>query len=401
MKVTQMKKSMTLTQWLIKKTNSEAYRAGRINGWKHPKVDRELIEAVGGLNNLLEQATLLEQDSAIGQAGKFKVGWRDMQRDISKIEYDVSIIPELCEREGIEEPRDYQQRILSRMQAWREDVKNYEWILPYYDGIISRILNGKEVSETEDDNLFKCLNSVVKQEDFVWERVFSARVLNDSKAFKKEYKNRIFNILKVYSPHYNEEMDIDELFDMHEIHSYTQTLEWKGPLRYKINSNVSIDSSLNCYGTVLNSQTIEHSVPIELPNCRKIMTIENKANYENMSYRDDVLYIYCHGYFSPKEVKFLKGVLEVVDDNCEFCHWGDMDFGGISIYQFVKERVFPKLKPYKMDKESFFNAINRGAGIELKESTRVKLESKDAGDLEELKEVILETNRIIEQEKLV
>lgn len=396
-----MKKAMTLAQWIIKKTNSEAYRAGRLNGWKHPKVDRELIEAVGGLSNLLEQAELLEKDAALGQSGKVKVVWRDMRRDISKIDYDVSIIPELCRREEIEEPREYQQKVLERMQAWRKQVREHEWILPYYDEIISKLLQGKQVSETEDDNLFKCLNAVVKQKDFIWERVFSANVLSNSKMFKKEYKNRIFNILKDYSPYYVEEMDIDELFDMHEIHSYTQTLEWKGPLQYKINSEICVESSVNLYGTVLNSQTIEHSVPSALYDCRKIMTIENKANYENMLYKEDTLYIFCHGYFSPKEVKFLKGILEIVDENCEFYHWGDMDFGGISIFQFIKATVFPNLKPYKMDVEHFRAALNAGAGIELKTSSREKLKVKDAGELEELKKVILETNMVIEQEKLV
>lgn len=396
-----MKKVMTLSQWLIQKTNSEAYRAGRINGWKHPEVDRTLIEAVGGMSNLLEQAELLEQDAMIGQSGMFKVVWRDMRRDISKMEYDVSIIPELCRREEIEDPREYQQKVLNRMRAWREQVIEYEWILPYYDGIISKLLQGRQVSETEDDNLFKCLNAVVKQKEFIWERVFSANVLHNSKTFKKEYKNRIFNILKGYSPHYIEEMDVDELFDMHEIHSYTQTLEWKGPLQYKIDNEICVESSFNRYGTVLNSQTIEHSVPSALGNCRKIMTIENKANYENMLYKDDILYIYCHGYFSPKEVKFLKGILEIVDENCEFYHWGDMDFGGISIFQFIKTTVFPNLKPYKMDVEHFRDALKSGAGIELKASVREKLKVKDAGELEELKKIILQTNMVIEQEKLV
>ena len=56
-----------------------------------------------------------------------------------------------------------------------------------------------------------------------------------------------------------------------------------------------------------------------------------------------------------------------------------MDFGGISIFQFIKEKVFPKLLSYK----------------------REKLEKKDAGVLDGLKQVILETGMTVEQEKLV
>ena len=396
-----MKKIMTLPQWLIQKTNSEAYRAGRLTGWKHPKVDKALIEALGGKKQLLDQAAALEKDPVIGLSGNFKVTWRDMGSDIVKIDYNLSIIPELCKREGILDTREKQRKDMERIISWREQVLDCEWILPYYDDLIEKLRNGKELADIQDDKLFKCLNAVVKQKEFVWERIFSAdvNVLNDSKAFKRDYKSRIFTILKAYSPHYVDGMDIDELFAMHEIHSYSQTLEWKGGLQYLVDDKVHVDTSCNRYGTVLNTQTIEHSVPYKLSKCKKVMTIENKANYENMVYEDDTLYIYCHGYFAPKEVKFLKGIQEIVDSECEFYHWGDMDFGGISIFQFIKDKVFPELKPYKMGEADFMEAIRCGAGIALDESTRAKLEKKDAGMLDGLKQKILETGMTIEQEK--
>lgn len=392
---------MTLTQWLIWKTNSEAYRAGRLTGWKHPKVDRALIEAVGGRQKLLEQAVMLEQDKVIGASEKFRVVWRYMGSDIEKFDYHISIIPELCKRERMIDPREKQQKDLERVISWKEQVQDCQWILPYYDDLIEKLQNGKEVSDIQDEKLFQCLNAVVKQKEVVWERIFSANVLNDSKAFKKEYKGRIYTILKDHSPYYVEDMDKDELFAMHEIHSYSQTLEWKGRLQYVINGEIHVDSSNNRYGTVINAQTIEHSVPYKLPACKKIMTIENKANYENMEYSEDTLYIYCHGYFAPKEVKFLKGILQIADLKCEFYHWGDMDLGGISIFQFIKENVFPKLLPYKMGEEDFRKAIRLGAGIELKEETREKLEKKEAGVLEGLKQLILETGLTVEQEKML
>ena len=42
------KKTVTLSQWLIEQNNTEAYRAGKLAGKKHPKVDQKLIDAVGG-----------------------------------------------------------------------------------------------------------------------------------------------------------------------------------------------------------------------------------------------------------------------------------------------------------------------------------------------------------------
>ena len=131
------------------------------------------------------------------------------------------------------------------------------------------------------------------------------------------------------------------------------------------------------------------------------MTIENKANYENMSYREDTLYIYCHGFFSPKEVEFLQELAVLASENVEFLHWGDMDYGGIRIFLFNKEKIFPKLKPYQMDRESYEAAVMSNAGRKLEDEKRKKLEQMNAGELEELRCGILEYGMEIEQEMLV
>lgn len=392
---------ISLVRWIIEKTNTEAYRAGTLTGCKHPKVDSSLITAVGGLRTLIEQAKQMEQDPLLGGAGKIRFDWRDMESDIQKFTYDVTIVEELCKREGIPGPRAHQQELIARVRYWREAVKDCAWVIVYYDDMLKRLSEGKIVTEAEDETLFHCLNAVANQKEFVWERVFSARILRDSKKFKKEYFGRISTILKKYSPYYEEEMSDDELFDTHNIHSYAQTLEWKGALQYKIDGEFLVDTSVCHYGTVINSQTMEHSVPVQIPQCKKVMTIENKANYMDMTYAADTLYIFCHGYFTPKEVRFLKEILTIVEEDCEFYHWGDMDYGGISIFQFVKEKVFPQLRPYKMDVESFQKALAAGGGVKLEESTRKKLEAKDAGELTPLKEIILETGWTIEQEMVL
>lgn len=162
-----------------------------------------------------------------------------------------------------------------------------------------------------------------------------------------------------------------------------------------------IDSSSQIYGTIINTQTMEHARAYALSGCKRIMTIENKANYEDMSYRKDTLYIFCHGFFSPKEVRFLKTICDLVSEECEFYHWGDLDYGGICIFQFIKAQVFPKLLPYKMSQEDFELAVREDAGILLKEDTRNKLIRKNAGLLEPLKEAILKSGLTIEQERLL
>lgn len=398
-------KRITLNQWILHFADTATYRAGEISGWKHPKVDTKLLAGVGGIEILRNQARKLEEN--VDLKGKIKIGWKAVRTDIEKIEFSMDSIPVLCKMEGVEDPRNRQLRLIKQVKGWKQEVAGISWIEPYYDALLQKLEKGNKVPEAEDSLRFQCLNAIVKQEEPIWERVFSARIFHDSKFFKNQgYRDKMLVILRQYSP-YSEDMmeederNGDELLAMHEIYSYAQTLEWKGPLQYQIDKGVVVDTSKNTYGVVLNTQTLIHAEPFALPNCKKIMTIENKANYEDMNYKDEILYIFCHGYFTPKEVRFLKRLSEIVDDKCEFLHWGDMDYGGISIFQFIKKNVFPKLHPYKMDRDSFYQAIAMDGGIRLQESTREKLEKKDAGLLEDLKQCILESNQTIEQERLL
>ena len=393
--------NITLARWLIDKTNTKSYRAGLLSGWKHPVVDGTLMGLVGGRQKFMEQAKLLEQETSAGKEGKLRFEWCGVYTDIRRIDYDISIISELCEREKIEDPRKHQLDLISTVRQYREEVKNCDWLCRYYEDLLLKLENGEEKTEAEDEDHFRCLNAIAMQEEPVWNRVFSERVVHNSKKFKKDYESAVLTVLRNYSPYYEEGMRDDELLHLHGIRSYAQTLEWKGALQYLLDEKHVVDTAVNVYGTVINTQTMEHSKVYAIPGCKKIMTIENKANYESMRYEEDTLYIFCHGFFSPKEVRFLQGICEIVSEDCEFYHWGDMDYGGIRIFQFIKNKVFSRLMPYRMGVDDFKKALEAGAGIPLKPDTGEKLEKLDAGVLNELKEMILETNMTIEQEYLL
>ena len=79
----------TLARWIIDKTNTDHYRAGMLSGWKHPHIDADVMEIVGGRKQLLDQATILENETNAGKMGKFKPDWKDVKTSIKKIDYDV------------------------------------------------------------------------------------------------------------------------------------------------------------------------------------------------------------------------------------------------------------------------------------------------------------------------
>ena len=378
----------TLAGYIIKKTDTEGYRSGKLTGEKHFNKITEMMEFVGGRRKLIDQARFIENNTQAGHDGKIRISWIQVNSDIKKIDCDVSSIPELCRLEGVEDSRAKQLRLIESVKQWKSEVGDCDWICRYYDDILGRLEAGKSVTEAEEDMRFKCINAITRIKEPVWERVFSAKVFKDSKKFEKCYRQKMVSILTKYSPYYEKDME-----------DYDTEGEEDDAKEDKKKSG--LDTSKQIYGTIINTQTLEHASPVSLAGCKRIMTIENKANYESMQYDENTLYIFCHGYFTPKEVYFLKKLSLIVSKECEFLHWGDMDFGGISIFLFIKDRIFEKLMPYRMGVADFEEALKKDAGIPLKASTREKLQKKDAGLLTELKEAILESDKTIEQERLL
>lgn len=385
-----------LTKYLIQTADGPAYRSGNLDGMRHPAVDGGMIRAAGGMRNLINEADELEK------AGLIRTERKNLGADIVRIHYPVSAIPKLCRRAGVEDPRDRQLRWIRTADKWAGEAEG-TFLEPYYEALLRRLETGQEVKkpDMEDEDYFRCLNRAAVIETPVWRRQFSSEVLHDSKLFEKKYQDKVVTVLEKYSPLSEEGMTADDILRVHGIKTYSQSLEWKGALVYRIGNGNPIDSSVNIFGTVINAQTLEQAVPAAAPGIRRIMLIENKANYESMDFREDTLYIYCHGFFSPKELKFLSALTGIADENTEYLHWGDLDLGGIRIFLYNQRKLFPGLKPYRMDASAYETAIAQGAGIPVKKEKKEKLQRLDAGDLDGLKECILKTGMEIEQEALL
>ena len=406
-------KNLPLAKWLIDKTNTKDYRIGNLLGMKHPKVDGDLLKIVGGRDELVRQAKVLERIPALGGEEYLHFDWREMNTDITKIDYRVEVIPGLCDLIGVIDPRERQLQAITRVCKLQEDVSG-SCLFAYCNHVLEQLNKGntKELSKAEDEEFLKCLKALADLKEPEWKRVFSSKVFekkNDitpSKVFERIYQGAVIEALK-YSPQYEEGMSDDEILAAHGILSYSQTLEWKGAMEYCLTDRngtaieKKIDTSLNYYGTVLNAQTLEHAVPTLRNDVEKIIVIENKANYESMEYDPKVLYIFCHGYFSPKEVRFLQMLMKTAPKEIQCYHWGDMDYGGIQIFLYNEKNIFQNLIPWKMDVLSYEDALKNGKGIKLNSEKKKKLEALNAGQLEALKQCILESEMEIEQEMLI
>ena len=411
-------KIQSLSRYIIEKAECDSYRAGTRSKQWHIEADQKLLDAVGGRSVLLRQAGELEKLTGI--SGKIIVKWKAVRTEIEKITVSSDAIPLLCQVEQIEDPRERQLSQMELTESWKSRVARADWLIPYYDHILERLNSGKLVKDVpglEDPLFFLFLNKTAEERKPLYRRSFSAQVctiwngiaqtkqseskITPTKRFEKIYQSAVLSVLKQYSPLYEEGMSDEELLTAHGILTYAQTLEFKGAVSYRIDDGPAISTAAQIYGTMFNKQTLENAVPISIVGIRQIMTIENKANYEKMQFRPDTLYIFCHGFFSPPERKFLSRVVALAGTDTEYFHWGDMDYGGIRIFKFLQKNLFPKLKPWKMDVTDYKMALQMGASISLETDKRERFEQMDAGVLTPLKEAILKNGKEIEQEVLL
>lgn len=411
-------KIQSLSRYIIEKAECDSYRAGTRSKQWHIEADQKLLDAVGGRSVLLRQAGELEKLTGI--SGKIIVKWKAVRTEIEKITVSPDAIPLLCQVEQIEDPRERQLSQMELAESWKSRVAQADWLIPYYDHILERLNSGKLVKDVpglEDPLFFLFLNKTAEERKPLYRRAFSAQVctiwngiaqtkqseskITPTKRFEKIYQSAVLSVLKQYSPLYEEGMSDEELLTAHGILTYAQTLEFKGAVSYRIDDGPAISTAAQIYGTMFNKQTLENAVPISIVGIRQIMTIENKANYEKMQFRPDTLYIFCHGFFSPPERKFLSRVVALAGTDTEYFHWGDMDYGGIRIFKFLQKNLFPRLKPWKMDVTDYKMALQMGASISLETDKRERFEQMDAGVLTPLKEAILKNGKEIEQELLL
>ena len=411
-------KIQSLSRYIIEKAECDSYRAGTRSKQWHIEADQKLLDAVGGRSVLLRQAGELEKLTGI--SGKIIVKWKAVRTEIEKITVSPDAIPLLCQVEQIEDPRERQLSQMELTESWKSRVAQADWLIPYYDHILERLNSGKLVKDVpglEDPLFFLFLNKTAEERKPLYRRAFSAQVctiwngiaqtkqseskITPTKRFEKIYQSAVLSVLKQYSPLYEEGMSDEELLTAHGILTYAQTLEFKGAVSYRIDDGPAISTAAQIYGTMFNKQTLENAVPISIVGIRQIMTIENKANYEKMQFRPDTLYIFCHGFFSPPERKFLSRVVALAGTDTEYFHWGDMDYGGIRIFKFLQKNLFPRLKPWKMDVTDYKMALQMGASILLETDKRERFEQMDAGVLTPLKEAILKNGKEIEQELLL
>lgn len=275
---------------------------------------------------------------------------------------------------------DYQE---SNIQLYVKDIISR---INNYESYLSLVLDTIE----ENQDLLVALNEILKLNHEEMERVFSVRVLKDSKKFQK-IKSKIVHILKQY---YNAQGEDDEILADYNIIKNPSSISLKGKGIISINeSNINLEDFGKEF--ILSTYNIPSLKIIDLP-IKRVITVENLTSFYTIEL-EDTLFIYLGGYHNHSRRKLLKLIYEY-DSNLEYYHFGDIDAGGIYIFEHLKNKTEIPFKPYMMD----INTIKEyeAQTISLTNNDVQRLKKIDSPQFKDLIRFMIDSNCKLEQENI-
>lgn len=242
-----------------------------------------------------------------------------------------------------------------------------KWAVTAITQLTSRQSGGLKVEEAEKyRDLVKVLEDLPQQSETVQKRMFSRRLFGDSKHFETEVQARLVRLLRY---HADIERNTDEEYlEAVGIQSHPKPVLIKGEARL---ATKGVDWELSVYadGIGLYPETIRHLSWIALP-VERIVLIENLSSFHQwVRVREDSaeLVIYTEGFPHHSLQHFLQSLFAFhrqMQNPPKTYHWGDIDLGGIRIFEYIRRGYCPDLQPLFMDEQTL-----KGYGLPVSTSS--------------------------------
>jgi hypothetical protein len=265
-------------------------------------------------------------------------------------------------------------------------------------------MTGLPHTKEDRDNL---INAFIftdnKDEPELLERVFSIRCFGDSKKFET-VKKQFINIIKHYNDCDSDASD-EELLRLAGISKYPEQFEFRGPLLIHFDQ-ASIDFSSFSDGAGCNSRDIKRAVFSVAPDIKRVLSIENRANFFDYIYRQknwDELVVYHGGQFSVAKGLFLKMLSSAIPHNCVWEHWGDIDYGGFAMLSRLRREIKAEVLPWRMNSEELIRCSHFTTGISAQYAEKLKtiVTKKEMADCVQTIEYMNEKRVRLEQEAML
>ncbi len=218
--------------------------------------------------------------------------------------------------------------------------------------------------EGELKDLLAGLNAVFEpRQGELARRLLSVRLYGDSKRWQS-LERHIVNIIKEYCPaEIDKDGEANEVLAERGIVDNPGQISLAGPLVFSTAAG-RVDLKL-FYPDLGLSTEMAADLTIDACPAAAVVTVENKTSYYQYikSAPSSHLVIYLGGYHNPPRRKLLEKLSRYFkgqNRQVPFYHWGDLDYGGITIWQRLTEKTGIYFEPLYMDKETYLKHLSYG-----------------------------------------
>jgi len=266
--------------------------------------------------------------------------------------------------------------------------------MSFIQHMIDRLKKFKSIQTYVDDldNLkiyVKAIEEMSLLEEDSLKRNFSKKVFNDSKLFEK-IEAKVLKIIREFSD--SDIDDNDELLSTYHLVKTPTFAYIKGGLVIKVKSQIV---NLSNYGheIALSSSALNDLDIIEVL-VNKVITIENLTTF--VSYNNpEYVAIYLGGFHNSVKRNLLRKIYEY-NTKIKFYHFGDIDAGGLLIFEDLVTKTGIQFEPYMMDILTLENY--RDYWMKLTQNDKKRLEKMKDGRFAQLVDYMIKNNCKFEQE---
>lgn len=219
----------------------------------------------------------------------------------------------------------------------------------------------------ELDRLCRVIDALAGLEEEVPRRIFSARLLGDSKALEGRLGGLLVRAARLFAQGGDLEGDLEddrEVLAGLGLVDNPQHVFLSGPLVLRYRGRlVDIGAFRPDVGLPL---AMVQEAEVEELAVRAVLTVENLTSYHEAVRVSDqrrkgepgdaVLLVYLGGYHSRARRQLLVKLWRHAQRRqvpIPFYHWGDLDLGGLQIFHHLAERTGIPLQPWLMDRETY------------------------------------------------
>lgn len=252
----------------------------------------------------------------------------------------------------------------------------------------------KDLPRLED--IFKALLFVERNKRKLYLREASMLIYGGSKYFEENTLEAVAAILRQrYDQPCAEEELNDEILQRFAIYKEQPRLCLKGAIILTI-AGREVNVGLFANGIEFAAEESGRIEKIKLA-AGALTTVENKTSYQRLQ-AAGTAYFYLGGFMSRGQRDFLK---KIYRDNphARYYHFGDIDAGGLFIYEHLRRATGVPFAMYKMSAAELADARNQSCLLPLTQHDRERLASlRGNPEFRELVDYMLEHNVKLEQE---